>query len=271
MSIANRPVKTVCKDCVFASYDPEDKQVGCQINRLERWCNQGVLTKNESHDSFVIERLCNTCRHKDDPWAEAYQTYDERLTQVRKEIQLRLTFVLWCDVPLLSGDFCLEEQLKQVAAQTVKPFEVHILNTHSKPQHKGIVDIAEDVLATAGIQYTVHTSLTENKPIHFHFNECLGKFSGTYLALFKFPFNIQNNFIEKIDYAYNVKLDEFQMLRAKDNQGLVINNKIVQLVRGYHPDEVHEGLIISDIAAKLEYIARIKNQQNLIKDLSDYV
>lgn len=271
MSIANRPVQTVCKDCVFASY-LGDRQIDCHLSRLETWANKGVLGKNPDHDSFVVERLCNGCRHKEDPWAEVYKTTEERIAQVTKETQLRLSFVLSCDTSLLNGSFCFAEQLKQIAAQTIKPFEVHILNTHDKSQHKGIVDIAEEILAKNGIVYTVHTSLTHPKKTTFHFDECLFKFDGTFLALFKFPFNIKPGFVEAIDYAYNYKLDEFQMLRpGKDGQGLIINTKIAQLVRGNHADEVHEGLIIADLPAKLEYIARIKEQQYLIKDLSDYV
>lgn len=61
-------IKTSCKDCMFAQFDIDNIQIGCEFNRLDKFTNK-ELTKEDGKLFYTINRLCNRCthvQHKDD-------------------------------------------------------------------------------------------------------------------------------------------------------------------------------------------------------------
>tara|TARA_B100001564_G_scaffold359171_1_gene379950 strand:+ start:6275 stop:6994 length:720 start_codon:yes stop_codon:yes gene_type:complete len=57
----NNPIKTSCKECIFAVYQ-EDVQIGCKFDRLEKLDHFDAYDDDKSF--FVINGLCNYIRHK---------------------------------------------------------------------------------------------------------------------------------------------------------------------------------------------------------------
>lgn len=89
------PIQTICKNCIFAKFNEKNVQVGCIIDRLDKFSslpNIKVLTiKGEEKEYFLIEdRICNTCR--DETWAKKHQK--DIIKDVFDEIQIRYLIIV---------------------------------------------------------------------------------------------------------------------------------------------------------------------------------
>ena len=80
-------LRTSCKNCIFRINDENNIQVGCKLNRLEKFQNQNKVEKQE--DYYMINRFCNTCRHEDH-----FKSSTE--TEIRKEVRVRNLVVVNC-------------------------------------------------------------------------------------------------------------------------------------------------------------------------------
>ena len=63
-------IKTSCARCVFALRDDDGSQYGCQLGRLSEFITRGQadLDNDAENYSYIIDRICNTCRNGD--WAK---------------------------------------------------------------------------------------------------------------------------------------------------------------------------------------------------------
>ena len=86
------PIKTSCKECVFAVYEG-DTQTGCEFNRLDK------LPHFEAYDDqkefYVVKGLCNHIRHEK---TKDGSVYDKSL--IHKEVAL--SFYILLDIENLS-------------------------------------------------------------------------------------------------------------------------------------------------------------------------
>ena len=82
-----------CKGCVFSN-KIGNTQIGCDLNKLDRFRESGINVKeayDDSEEFFLIERLCQF--YRDDNWAENFS--EEGLhDQVNKEVVVSCGFII---------------------------------------------------------------------------------------------------------------------------------------------------------------------------------
>lgn len=301
-------VNTVCRDCVFASYEG-NTQTGCRLGKLELLVANGgkpdsgfdydeeayqeqvderlnsgmTLEEAESLEPTPIEggrtfsivqgRSCLWCRHAEGEWAKQFpeEKWEE---QVLSEVKLRMDYL----VPV--EDESLEDillTLGSIARQSLKTGVTHILLTTKK--FKAFEVIRAVNARSLGLDYQVRTLHEDCKPggavprvIDIELNT-LDYRKAVYYAVFRPGYRVPNSFAASIDSFLHEKLGRFLVLLPKWGQGLVVMTRMHQLVGGNaaceHDEEDGTTINVDSVQDKIRLMCRDDDNLDLIREVGD--
>jgi hypothetical protein len=114
--------QTICKDCVFADFNQDDVQTGCQFGRLPRFEKNGAVITQEEADFvtyFRVSRFCTAVRTQE--WADRQsdQTPAGLRIAAYEEFKLRPLAVVYVDSSHSDED--VERSIASLASQDLPP------------------------------------------------------------------------------------------------------------------------------------------------------
>lgn len=228
-------IKTSCEICIFRKNDENHNQVGCKLNRLQKFINRGEAEKYNNY--YHINRFCNTCR--------STGTKEEILKEV--EISYSVIVYGWNDY---------WKTLKSLLYQTIKPKTVYVIFDDMKLFDKDKYYEFSEIFKEKGIQLNFKYFF-ENKNYLEMIDEIVPKLKTQYYTYIKDP--ISKDFIVpyhkmvneemipfichvKKEYLNSIILCQFHKV-AYGNNKKIITEKIKEYIES---NGAHEGVIIDE-------------------------
>lgn len=116
--------ETLCEHCVFKKQDVSGKQVGCELNRLDKF-------QSTMKDGFyVIDGYCSTCRNIYWKAGYNYQTTHEMVEAVKKETLTTYDVIIPCDEHTTEAQ--LRYTINSIELMKYKPTKVFIVYEASR-------------------------------------------------------------------------------------------------------------------------------------------
>lgn len=250
---------TNCKDCGFSIFDElELTQVGCKLNRVEKFREQG-LTEELETDGIAhsrIKTVCNTFRDK------AWVAIHERpVTKVLEQVRTTVDLIIVCDKSYDDKPIFIAHILStinQINEQKQPPDNVIFVFPNKQPiSFKEINELIDSSVKVPHQIVRVFENLTPGGLVDLGVNRC----KSLYYITFSLGAFIPKDAISSIDRAINKKLKRFVLLLSPDKfNGLVVQRLIHNLVCGNKDTPVWE---------KIQELARLQENNEIIKDLKD--
>jgi len=260
-------VETVCKDCVFATYeDPEDinLQTGCQANMLQRFEDTGVtlneyIDEDQNQKFFGIPgRVC--LYNRPQSWKdllEAKQNTD-LIGVARDEMTLRMEVIVYIGE---EDDFTtIGMTLDSLAHNKLKPSKVVLCD------HQNIRPSALRTWLAGRVPLAWRAEHIREGDADFMRVVDIGakKTTSEFFAIFRAGEVVPKDFISSLDKALHDDLERFLLLKPYDDKGngMVIQNVIHKQIGGNRDKPLVE---------KLENVTRSQECQHLIKEVTSLV
>ena len=134
------PMHTPCLGCAFM-INEEQKQVGCQVGRIEKYQERGAdvidVYDDNGNEFFVInDRLCVYKRDKE--WAKGVSK-KQRVTEVERELRLKYHAMVIYDYKHDVED--LFKTMESIDSQNNPPIVVTIINRRTNVAQKDLVKL----------------------------------------------------------------------------------------------------------------------------------
>lgn len=258
-------VLTHCNDCVFAQWD-EQKQIGCRLNRLEKFAERGANVENVTVEDMQykrIDRICLGLRGKE--WVEIYKHRD-LIDQVKRE------FALWADViiPFCEGDNLdyLAKTIESLTGQTKQPCCIHVPNNQKNIRMSAVVKTVREL---SGV---VPWKTTYIKDVPIAIEKCIDEVypavTGSLYIVAPCGYEFPRNFINSIDIHVNQELYAFSLLKSANPKLYVVSSQLHKhpMIEGNIPIVMkndQEEVKLNTLIEKIEWLA--KDQPHMIGDL----
>lgn len=264
------PYRTPCRQCVFADFR-EKTQVGCKLNRLERFQEQDpnciVPAEDGDLEFFVVNgRLCNAYRNVNSRWAGEHQA--DSLVAIVDELKVRLSVIV-----MLKGK--TEEQITATAQslldQKLQPNQVLFV---SEPGGVKAARLHALLFTLIGNKLTwriqnVLKEMSREKVV----DEAVGAVTSPFYSIFDAGYVIPPSFIDDVNQSLNYRLERWSLLRPFSGQGLTIQTKYAQTIGGHSNPLIveHEGQKTEypDIVSKLTHYAASEDKPYLVKNVEE--
>ncbi|HEX5186262.1 MAG TPA: hypothetical protein VFV86_05170 [Nitrososphaeraceae archaeon] len=256
------PIRTTCKECLFATYT-NNIQTGCQLNRIERFQQLGMLTPiyEDNKSYFEIERFCNRCRN--DSWknivVEEKGPYADLKQEVIDETRIKVSFLVYIDDNTNLGD--LEQLVANVDQQSLPAHEIVTVNNGQiKPK------LITDILLNGKSKWKNVQIKWEETNKEFALDEGYKNVEGMYFAQVDLPCIISPLLIELLDLELNEKLNRFLYIKFGENPNLHIYQRyITNCLKGNNPFEFYDdNIIVNNLAEKIQYFANKNKQEHMV-------
>ena len=254
--IADERLISSCKGCHFA-HKIGNTQVGCELNKIERFKEAGAQIEEAEDDSeefYIIDRFCST--YRDSNWGK---NFSNARRQILIETSIPINMII-----LHRKDDSLEDltvTLKDVAAQINKPISVSVVVQDGEINTFNIRHKVHEHLDEADIGFYIITMLNENTELEM-IDEAFNKCKNGYYSVFTSGATIPKNFIERINQAVNLDLDQLSMIRPKSNlDGLTVQCFVHRFLNGNHKMSAQE---------KVELFAKETKRESFIKSWDEY-
>lgn len=248
-SNANSVVNTICRDCIFASWD-KNEQTGCNFNhRIDRFILLGKANLVRELDKYFykIGRFCNACRNRE--WAESENGSDLKKV-VEKQIEVRIDYIIFGT----EGNYeevrdRVKVTLNSILNQVVKPYSISLINSNKEIESR---KFWLDLKHWCGeVKFRVVRPLDDD-PV----NAAVDKFSGTYYSLWESGEIVPSDYSEKINNAINIQLRPISMITTESGNGTLIQRMVHNAVSG-NSDEY-------DVEEKIKMVAEEFENQPMI-------
>ena len=259
---------TSCRDCIFATYDEQNKtQKGCELNKIEKLINSGVKVVesfDEEKEFYVLDNhACMTYRKKLLP----NKTIEEQAEIAKKQATPRID----CVITVESDDILdLEKTIKSLINQENQFHEVVfcILSKIKPSQIVSLINTNEGKFKWS-IKQIIDEYWTGSKAI----NVAVQKSRSTYASVFNSGFEIPKTFVKEMCHSLTEDMKRFIMLNSVDEKsnGLTVQIYAFNALRGNeeaYTDEENAKPVNSFIE-KISYIAANQNLTNLIKNCEE--
>ena len=225
-------IETACRDCVFAEYR-SGQQTGCAVGRLDKYKQQGVVTRSVDGGSSVIGRACLMHRQKGGPWADKTKPEDYA-KKARQEIALKHEFIVIAGAEASSHD--IFATVKSIATQTLKPRQVFLVFNRVEDQAAKLYRELSPILGETLLQIkTILERLPGNKPVSDGrcVDLCMTGTNNGWYSVFHAGFVVPIDFVESIDREVNDNVSRFMALWPnRSGEGLTVNIPIHCCVGG---------------------------------------
>lgn len=202
--------KTSCAKCLFAKFNENGVQNGCELGRLEKYQEKGLA--NLDGNSYLIDSFCKTCVRKDQDGLELTPK------AMREAIKINAIFI----INGLEKDYW--PLLKSILKQTLMPSKVVVIVKEFKE-----VDRYKEYLK----HYTDKESnllikkyYTESPDFYECVNDSVSRFSTDFYTILDGDSTIPEDYLEKIDIRIN---DDMEPLVAVFSDGEYRNTFAIKL------------------------------------------
>ena len=213
MSDINEKIHTSCVDCIF-SVKKENKQVGCELNRLEAFTVQGteiVAAEDDDNEYFVVGRFCTAYRKEG--WVDPRKDSIER---VKEEYRLR------CGVMVIMGQESTMPDAEKTILALLDDVEVNpeyiVVVNNSKESHSEVISRLHHVVQDRCIFYAVKIRggvATIEEALDHGF----GQMKNGYFICFEAGHEPEKNILGFLNHSLNEKLK--QILIILPNEGSI--------------------------------------------------
>ena len=264
-----KTLNTACRDCTFAIW--QDKlQVGCETGALDKYKQRGekvwLETGNDKTFYMIENRFCVDGRGEE--WRRKHEGKINLPLIVREENTLTCDLLVLTRGAALVGD--IMKTYASVAAQELKPYGLGvILNSKYVRPSQAVAVASQHKLWW--VQKVNEEGADDERCIDLAVDKCKGGFYCVVEAGFELP----PNFFASIDKAINDDKDKFLALRPSNHRwnGLVVQRYIHNALKGNTPmklEQYDDGELIAEtLLDKIDYIAKKKNMEYMVKDLSE--
>jgi len=249
-----------CKGCVFSN-KIGNTQIGCDLNKLDRFRESGINVKeayDDSEEFFLIERLCQF--YRDDNWAENFS--EEGLhDQVNKEVVVSCGFIIIHEEGKPLDD--VRTTFKGIQSQKIPPRYVTLVVSKNEENPFNVRHVCHEHFdfpnVPENIPFNVVTMLSEDPTTLEMVDEAFHQSLNGYYIIFKSGQKIPEDFVENLNESINDRLDQVSMVRPKDEDmnGLTVQCVVHKFLSGNKPIPVTE---------KIEIFAEETNRVSFIKD-----
>lgn len=122
-------IATNCKECYFADYE-NDTQVGCSLNRLEKYKNAGIEIaegKDDDKEFYIVaDKFCVYYRTTEDIKKLNINNREEAATYIESKLQAPYHMIVMCREDDSQED--LEKCILSAANQKIKPKVFTVIN-----------------------------------------------------------------------------------------------------------------------------------------------
>ena len=142
--MSETPIKTSCRDCIFAMWE-DGNQIDCELDRLHKFDLRGEVKDIDNY--CEIQRFCNTCR--DSEWLK--QKPDIKET-IMKDVEVQYAIVV-----RVRGNIDYENlqyTIGLLQSQTIKPRSINLVQLYS-----------EDTINRSVLQYMTDIPITLTKVV----------------------------------------------------------------------------------------------------------
>jgi len=208
----NIPIRTVCRDCIFAIYD-EKTQTGCKFGRLQQYKKWGVPIEEVTEGKLkfkAIEALCCFAR------ANSWEHHDKPDAMALARAEATVSF----DCIIMADEIDFANELTNHVDVTVKsakdqvlPFKRIVLAVEEEKPMKAIkygIEVIGDK-----VDWEVVHIMPDNELTYFEkLDEAVGHCHSSYYCIFEPGFKIPSNWTHQLDKANNDYLHRFIMVKG---------------------------------------------------------
>lgn len=253
-------VDTFCGTCLFAKYDDEHKQVGCEAAMLERFKEQGkAVVHTETPDGYrfcvIQDCICYYWRPFD--WRPQEEDIEKLVKIAREEITLTADIIIYCDKNTTFDE--VEDTIKSINNMTLKPVRVYFANDH-------MVTPGEFVMwarTKLDMSWRVESVIVEYDSFLRAVDAVVDKCTSRYISIFRAGFIISKDFLKSIDKALHDDLDKFVYLKPIDSiNGMTYQRNLHELLGGNKKMSIQE---------KIEKLTEEQKCQTMIKQAAAFL
>lgn len=252
-------IKTICRDCKFAEFK-ENKQVGCQHNRLEQFKKLEVpiseITEN-GKTFYLIEDPCNYCFN-----ANSYNETKNAETRFYNMTRFQTDFIV---VDNKNQDYCttynnLLASIHSTIYEQIRPESfIFVITNNDKltaEQKYNLIELTNDMLK--GLDITPSVSFMVDKDCDFWdcVQSVLHKSSAKYYSIFSSGYNTTYDFNYKLNKEFNENLRTFAMFTGFDEyNGLTFNSSVSKELNGFIDGNLKDKVLknINWMSPKVKY------------------
>lgn len=261
-------LKTLCKECIFATYHDNDIQSGCKLHRLEIFQNRGKALFVDNN--YEIDGFCNFCRNKE--WDDSLDTSNDlseqaklktQINTLNKETNIRLDILL-----VVNGTNDTIETIKRsldsIKSQAFYPSHINIGIHLPELSIPGQTILRKQIIQEfTNSKYIFTISfISENMNSTYDIIDLLAnKLKGQYYTVLMAGDTLPKNWMESLNILINHKLDNFSMMYPiKGHTGFTAQSLLHRVLVG------NKGQLIQE---KIEVLAKDQNTPHMIKKWED--
>lgn len=214
---------THCRNCAFAKFN-DNKQVGCQFNRIEKFKNIGYnvdLIENDGIQYNTINTKCNACVTK-----EEWENLPQRETLLFNHMKIKNTFIVIDDT---DNEFSqiynsLLTTCHSALYSEIQPsyflFVMVNKNRCTAEQNLHLFELMKTVFNNSGIIYRivyVDKVVAENS-IDWYLDTVKDKFNTEYFSIFQSGYSVPKFFNSHLNDILNVDCKQFILYAGDSNK-----------------------------------------------------
>ena len=258
---------TSCEHCCFKTLDNQEKQVGCQLGRLDKFKEQGTLVETVGDNFLIKNRFCETLRTK--IWLRKFDNTVDAINAVYKEITIEVDLIIMILGWHTFDDF--QKTLDSVLGQELKPKCLRVVINNEDVFQARVFELLAEVLPE-DMEFYVH-KMTEISSVNLAFDTAADACKSAFYCVFQSGFIIPKNYLSSIDNSLNRDANRFCALEPYNGNGLFIQHQLHKTLGGNKEVvlEVYEDgeLIGYDIIDKAKFCAEKSNTLHMIQKVND--
>lgn len=205
---------------MFAVYNDEKVQAGCQLGRLDILHNKGAtitLENGGGHSFFEIQnRFCMYCRNPD--WAKKL-TPDRLIKQVEDEVRIQYQAIIIANESLED----VKKTVNSILGQSLKANNITVVRPSGntiRPSH--IIPLLKNFKGQWRVENIEECMLPEEMiDIVFHHG------ASQYYSVFRAGFEVPDGTFEQLNKLINDELLIFAMIAPNsDGNGLIVSREV---------------------------------------------
>jgi hypothetical protein len=256
-------IKTICRDCIFATYR-DGKQRGCSFDdRLYTFKQQKRATRHKN-GYFVIDGMCNSCR--DEEWGKEH---GKNKAKVRREIQVKVDYILLALKPTTAAE--IVEKI-EVAITPVKcPSNIIIVLSNINNFYNELYTDVAALLKTKKNKMVKYCIVHVHEPDVSEFRAvdlAYKNVRSQYYAVFDTSLEMPKNYVTLLDNLINKELRKVSMIETDEGiHGLVVQSLLHKTLKGSIPQEAEledEITLVNNVVEKIKYLAKAQNKEEMI-------
>ncbi len=286
-------VKTLCKNCIFSQYTEQDDdfvQIGCTVDRVEKFSNIGVIALQEYDKEtkrlyFAIPRLCNLCRQPG--WLKQGESREEAKKRARAEVKFKCEVLIPLQEGKDWGPLLLRNTIRSLKQQELLPTKIVIIRNVSNPSLHFLLNLLRDELdVVEGLDWSLRDILDRNEDGTFleegaALDIQVKDTKTVWYAVVPVGIALAKNFFSDIDVAINDELRQFSGLRNNDvyvmstflhkELGGNEESEFVEARPTIEESEAAKGIMIKGVLNKAIFISTKLNDNHMMVPLEDIV